>query len=202
MDDVLGAANSGFDSALSASNNVLKVPGAYASNPGNTIKYNSPEVAGLTLGASYSLKEAGTDKVSDVSLSYAAGPFAANIAYQNQKTTGEDAIKLTAVNASYNLGMVKLLASAGEYKEGDAKSTDVQVGFDVPVTAALTLSAGYAQSKDNSASTDADKRSGFGVAAGYKLGDSTTVYGGARQAKAKESGDKDNVFAVGINHAF
>lgn len=203
MDDVLGAANSGFDSALSASNNVLMVPSEYESNPGNTIKYNSPSMGGFSLGASYSLNEGNTDepKVGDFSISYADGPLAVNVAYQQQSLSGADAVKLTAVNAAYDLGVVKLLASLGQLKASASKSTDIQFGVDVPVTKALTVSAGYAVSDDNAAAGNGE-RSGFGIAAGYSLADTTTLYGGFRQAEAKNSNVEDNVVAVGIKHAF
>jgi predicted porin len=205
MDDVLGASNSGFDSALSASAKVLAVQYNYVGAPQNAVKYVSPSLGGFTLAASRSMKEDTEVKVTDMSLAYAAGNLAANAAYQQQKD-GADKVKLTALNASYNLGVVKLLASYGLAKVDGVKTTDIQVGFDLPVTADLTLSAGYAQSKDK----DGDKRTGFGLAAGYSLGDSTTVYGGYRQAKAKDEAlltadsdqAKDNVFAIGIKHAF
>lgn len=204
MDDVLGAANSGFDSALSASNNVLVVPGAYASNPGNTIKYVAPSIAGFTLGVSHSMNEGDTAKakVSDISLSYAIGALATNLAYQQQgETTASDVVKLIAFNAAYDLGVVKLLGSVGQFKQGANKSTDLQLGVDVPLGDKLTVSAGFASSEDNLAAGDA-QRSGFGVAAGYQLAETTTVYGGLRQAKVKSSEEKDSVIAVGIKHTF
>jgi len=207
MDDVLGASNSGFDSALSASNNVLAVPALYASNPGNTIKYTSPDFGGFSGGFSHSLKEnsavTGHEGVTDLSLSYGAGPVAANFAYQIQKNPaaiGED-VKLTALNGSYDLGMAKLLASFGQAKAGAAKATDYQIGVDVPLSSAMTLSAGYAQSKDNAAAGD-EKRTGFGVAVGYSLSKRTTTYAGYRQAKVKNSSEKDSVIAAGIRHSF
>jgi hypothetical protein len=203
MDGVLGASNSGFDSGLSATNGVFLIGDTYSANPGNTIKYTAPTFAGMTFVASHSLNEGDGEvaKVSDFSLSYAAGSLAANVAYQQQKTDGADAIKLTTLNGSYDLGAVKLLASTAMIKEGAEKTTESQIGLDVPVTSALTLSAGYAMSKDNTAKGGV-KRAGFGVAAGYKIGESTTVYGGARQAKEKDGSVKDSLFAVGINHAF
>ncbi|MFM2075234.1 MAG: hypothetical protein RJB34_1539 [Pseudomonadota bacterium] len=206
MDDVLGAANSGFDSALSASNNVLKVPGAYASNPGNTIKYTSPSIAGFGLGASHSMNEGDVTKakVSDISLSYAVGALATNLAYQQQSKTSTAAeMKLTGFNASYDLGIVKLLGSVGQFKQLTAQSTDVQFGVDVPVGAKLTVSAGFASSKDKATATTAKvERSGFGVAAGYQLAETTTVYGGFRQAETKSSKVEDNTVAIGIKHTF
>lgn len=208
MDDVLGASNSGFDSKLSASQTVLAVPALYADHPGNTIKYVSPSFGGFSGGFTHSLKEAVVDGgTTDFSLSYGAGPIAANFAYQVQNQTGDD-LKLTALNGSYDLGVAKLLASYGQAKEGAAKATDFQIGADVPLSSALTLSVGYAQSKDNAALGDG-KRTGFGVAAAYGLSKRTTVYGGFRTSKAKDGAtltdgvsEKQNVFAVGLKHTF
>lgn len=212
MDDVLGASNSGFDSALSASNLVLAVPALYESNPGNTFKYVSPSFGGISAGFSHSLKEVaavtGHEGITDFSVSYGAGPIAANFAYQVQKQAGDD-LKLTALNGSYDLGVAKLLASYGQAKEGSDKATDFQIGADVPLSAALTLSVGYAQSKDGGSLGDG-KRTGFGVAAAYSLSKRTTVYGGFRNAKAKNGAElldddgssKATVYAVGLKHTF
>lgn len=203
MDDVLGAANSGFDSALSASNNVLMVPSTYQSNPGNTVKYTSPAFGPVSFSASHSMHESNGDQpnVTDFSVSFSQGALATNFAYQEQRETGVDVVKLTALNAAYDFGAVKLLASVGQFKAAFSQSTDLQLGVDVPVSKALTVSAGYAQSNDNAAAGNG-KRTGFGIAAGYSLADTTTLYGGLRQAELKDSSVKDNVVAVGIKHAF
>lgn len=208
MDDIIGASNSGFDSALSASKNVLAVDARYASNPGSTIKYVSPSFGGFSGGFSYSMDGDSTVKqdVTDFSVSYANGPIAANFAYQTQGdfAGGPDDLKLTALNGSYDLGVAKLLASYGQAKVGAAKSTDYQFGVDVPVTSAMTLSAGYAQSKDNAALGDG-KRTGYGIAAGYSLSKRTTAYAGFRTSKMKVSGvkvDEDRLIAVGLRHTF
>lgn len=204
MDDVLGASNSGFDSGLSASNNVLQVQALYASNPGNTIKYVSPSFGGFSGGFSHSLKEnslvTGHEGITDFSLSYSAGPVAANFAYQVQNGAAADT-KLTALNGSYDLGMAKLLASYGSVKYPVGKSTDFQFGADVPLSSAMTLSAGYAQSKEDAAA-GGQKRTGYGLAVGYSLSKRTTTYAGFRQAKVKNSAAKDSVIAAGIRHTF
>ena len=207
MDDILGASNSGFDSALSASNNVLAVPMFYASNPGSTIKYVSPSFGGFSGGVSYSMDGDSTVKadITDFSLSYANGPVAANFAYQVQ---GEDylgsKVKLTALNGSYDLGVAKLLASYGTTKIEDYKATDLQFGVDVPLSAAMTLSAGYAQSKDKNFFADG-KRTGYGVAVGYSMSKRTTAYAGFRTSKWEIDGtkiDEDRLIAVGLRHTF
>ena len=166
----------------------------------------SPSFGGFSGGVSYSLDEVGAKKNQmDVSASYGAGPIAANFAYEVQgDASGSDDLKLTALNGSYDLGMAKLLASFGQSKLASDKSTDVQVGVDVPLSAALTLSAGYAQSKDNAAKGN-DKRTGFGVAAAYGLSKRTTAYGGFRTNKTKNGGTttlKGNAIAVGLKHTF
>jgi predicted porin len=127
---------------------------------------------------------------------------AANFAYQNQGDfSGSDDAKLTVVNGSYDLGVAKLLASYGQSKVAAAKTTEWQLGADVPLSSALTLSAGYAESKDNTAALGA-KRTGFGIAATYSLSKRTTAYTGYRQGKVKDTSEKADLFAVGLRHTF
>jgi len=206
MDDVLGASNSGFDSALSASNNVLVVPDVYAGNPGNTIKYTSPSFGGFSGGFSYSMDESSavSEDIVDFSVSYGNGPIAANFAYQVQNAAGDD-LKLTALNGSYDFGMAKLLASYGQVKFGAAKTNDYQIGVDVPLSPAMTLSAGYAFSEDNAAAGDGE-RTGYGIAVGYSLSKRTTAYAGFRMNEEDNAAgtkvDEGRVIAVGLRHTF
>ena len=202
MDDIFGASNSGFDSALSATNNVWVASATYSSNPGNTIKYNSPAFSGLTFGASYSLDEnaAVSRDIVDFSVSYAAGPVAANFAYQVQNNAVDT--KVTTLNGSYDLGVAKLLASYARTDAAGVKSNDYQIGADVPLSSALTLSAGYASSKTTAT---ARKANGWGVALGYALSKRTTVYGGLRDSTVKTAGvttNESTTYAVGLRHTF
>lgn len=223
MDDVMGASNSGFDSALSATNGVWISNVIYAGNPGNTIKYTSPSFGGFSGGFSYSMDESSAVKadVTDFSLSYAAGPMAANFAYQVQGDfAGTDDLKITTVNGSYDLGMAKLLASYAQSKINTAKATEYQIGVDVPMSSALTLSAGYAHSKRNAAAVTAiaatyaagdgvyygAKNAGYSIAASYSLSKRTSVYGGVASAKGESAAGVDvskrQLYAVGVRHAF
>lgn len=201
-DDVYSASAENAFSFLSVTNNVWVFSTAYSSNPGNTIKYNSPSFGGFSAGASYSLDEnaAVSRDIVDFSLSYAAGPVAANFAYQVQNNAVDT--KVSTLNGSYDLGVAKLLASYARTDAAGVKSTDYQIGADVPLSSALTLSAGYANSKTTST---ARKASGWGVALGYALSKRTTVYGGFRDANTKTAGVKTNettVYAVGLRHTF
>lgn len=204
MDDVIGVGASAFDSAFSAYNNVLEVNRLYASNPGRSVKYTSPSFGGFSAGVSYSGDGDPAVKadIYDFNLSYATGPVAANFAYQNQNNVaGVEDLKLTVLNGTYDLGVVKLNAGFGQSKLAAEKSTDVQFGVDVPLSSALTISGGFAQSKDNAAAGD-EKRTGFGLAATYNLSKRTTAYTGYRQAKVKNTSIKDDLFAVGLRHTF
>jgi predicted porin len=223
MDDVMGASNSGFDSALSATNGVWISNVIYATNPGNAIKYTTPNFGGFSAGVSYSLDEKNGEKsdIADFSLSYGAGPVSANFAYQVQgDVVGADDLKITTLNGSYDLGMAKLLASYAQSKLSSAKATEYQIGVDVPVSSALTVSAGYAHSKRNAGAVTfiqteyaADdsvyygaKNAGFSLAASYSLSKRTSVYGGVSSAKGENAAGTDvskrQLYAVGVRHAF
>lgn len=84
-----------------------------------------------------------------------------------------------------------------------ASTTEYQLGVDVPVSAALTVSASYAKSDDNFLSEQS--RKGYGIAAAYSLSKRTFVYGGYRTDTATNAGfadDKNSVLAVGVQHKF
>lgn len=202
MDDVYGLSEKHAYSFLTPTNGVWVSSATYSSNPGNTIKYNSPAFSGLTFGASYSLDEnaAVSRDIVDFSVSYAAGPVAANFAYQVQNNAVDT--KVTILNGSYDLGVAKLLASYARTDAAGVKSNDYQIGADVPLSSALTLSAGYASSKTTAT---ARKANGWGVALGYALSKRTTVYGGLRDSTVKTAGvttNESTTYAVGLRHTF
>jgi predicted porin len=100
--------------------------------------------------------------------------------------------------------MAKLLAS---YYNTDntggiagAEVNSFQLGADVPLSSALTLSVGYASSKPKGGESD----SGFGVAASYSLSKRTSIYAGVRAESRKASNAKadGDFYALGVRHAF
>jgi predicted porin len=212
FDDISGATTPGFDSALSPSVNVWKST-TYNANPDNTVYYASPSLGGFSGAASYSLGEnknvpvvgVSAGKTISLNAKYEGGPVYAGVAYQTEKADGSaETLKFTRVNGSYDLGMVKLLAGYGRVAFADARVTEWQVGADFPVTTALTISGGYARSKDNSVLGDA-KRTGLGLAASYSLSKRTSLYGGVQASKQKQAGVADlkgDLYAVGVRHAF
>lgn len=205
MDDVLGASNGAFDSVFSPAGSVGAVNGLYVDRPRNAIKYQSNDFGGFSAGFTHGLDEntAISADVTDFSLTYAAGPVAAALAYQVQN--GPIDLKLTHLGGSYDLGVAKILASYGNTKFGSAKINDYQVGVDVPLSPALTVSASYAMSDDNAAAGDFE-RAGFGIALEYKLSKRTKVYGGVVSTKEEDAAgvkvDENRLYAVGIQHRF
>lgn len=213
-DDVQGASNPVFDSALTPSAKAFATTGkdtAYTANPANGVKYTSPSYAGFTAGASYAFDEktAGNSEVSAVALQYANGPLTAAVAYQTeQAVTSGASTDYTNLNAAYNLGVVTL---KGSYAQRDdnagSKDKEYQIGADYPLAANLVLSAGYASSENKFKGVKQSDNSGFGVAAAYILSKRTTAYAGVRSTKIDYVGGEGvdattNVYALGVKHAF
>jgi predicted porin len=216
FDDVSALAASVFDSDLAPINNVF-VSTAFASADANTIKYATPSFGGFSGAASYSLGEDKTaafsaSKVYALSGKYENGPLAVGIAFANAKSTNPASINGaydvdgTRLAASYNLGAAKLLASYGRVSATDEKTNEYEIGVDVPLSAALTLSAGYAKSKTKlTGVTEFDDKS-FGVAATYSLSKRTTLYAGLNTTKfdtvSLNEQENAKTYAVGVKHTF
>jgi predicted porin len=212
-DDVSGASDAVFDSALSPMNSVFASTG-YSWNPANTIYYQAPSVSGFSGAFSYSLGEnktatADAGSTTSFNLTYGAGPLAAQFGYQAEKTSGfSNDVKFTRLGASYDLGVAKLLANYGKVTNAGnvsgADKTDYQFGVDYPVSTALTLSGSYAKSTNNVTAGDQSSK-GFGLGAAYTLSKRTFVYGGLESDTATNAGaadSKHSVFAVGVQHKF
>lgn len=211
-DDVSGAANAAFDSALSPQNGVWLSTG-YQANPANSIYYASPSMSGFSAAISYALGENKTATVDAGSIAafnvqYAGGPVTAALAYQTEKATAAAAsTNFTRVNGSYDFGVAKLLAGYGRFVNGavaGSETTEWELGVDYPVSSALTLSGGFARSSDNAAAGDATRK-GYGIAALYTLSKRTALYGGYQSATMtpKVGAEADaSLLAVGVKHTF
>lgn len=222
FDDINGAANSGFDSALSATSPVWV---AYTGSANGQIYYATPEMGGLSGAVGFTLKgdHVATNPTNDVTsmhVKYSSGPIFAGFAYQDEKQAAGPSVKHMLLNGSYDLGMAVVKASYRNVQNtvaddpryivfGNRKANEYQIGVDVPVNSQLTLSAGYAASKLKGVDTRPSATPGagsirdsvgYGLAAGYSLSKRTMVYGGFNASKT--NGVKDNFVAAGVNHAF
>lgn len=215
-DDISGATNSAFDSALSAQNGVWASTN-YISNPNNNIVYATPAMGGFSAAISYALGEnaavgVSASNVTAFNLQYSTGPVYVGFARQTETPVGGGtAPSFTRLNGSYDLGVAKVLLGYGKVSDQTmakvttpgAEITEWELGADVPVSAALTLSGGIARSSDNVVAGDAS-RSGYGFAAAYSLSKRTTVYGGFNSNTSTLAGvDTTNrTTAIGIKHTF
>ena len=216
LDDIHGNANAVFDSILSPT---AYIQAGYVASPKNQIKYITPSFGGLTGAVSYALGENKTATTSaknvfGLNVQYAAGPLYVGYAYQNDKksdavATGGTGVttKHNLLNATYDLGVAKLLASYRNVKNPDTgyeKENTVQVGVDIPVGASLVVSTGYARAKSEAAGVADLTTNGFAIGASYSLSKRTSVYTGYNRTEAKiaDSKIKGNLYAVGVRHAF
>ncbi len=207
-DDISGAANSAFDSALAPTAGIWKSSG-YNGNPANTIYYASPSMGGFSGALSYSLGENKTSttdagSITSFNVQYNGGPLYVGLAYQAEKADGNaTSVDFTRLNGTYDLGMAKVLVGYGKKAVGDAETTEWELGADFPISSTLVLSGGIAKSNDNAALNDAS-RTGVGLAAAYIMSKRTTLYGGFRLDSETVFGtDTDTrVFAVGVKHTF
>ncbi len=214
FDDISGATATVFDGALTPMNNVF-VSTAAADNPANTIKYASPAFGGFSVSGSYSLGENKT-LVTDSTDSYALaakyenGPLFVGAAYASYDQNNTQSADFLRLNAAYNFGVATLKGTYGDVSDefGNTDTTEYEIGVDVPLSSNLTLSAGYAKSEDENATTGANgnERSGFGAAVAYSLSKRTIAYAGFTQAKTETAAGlelgKVTVYAVGIKHTF
>ena len=220
FDMVKGSGAAAFDANIFAPAANVWASNNYNDRPGNSVYYSTPGFSGFSAAGIYSFGENKTlansaGKIAGVNVAYAGGPVAAAVSYQTEKANGSTvATKFTQINGSYDLGVVKLLGALGHVKDGTnpyglavSKSTEYQIGLDVPVSTAVTLSGGYARSKDTQLAGGPDiTRKGFGVAALYALSKRTNLYVGAQSSKqnayATTAENKISIYAVGVRHTF
>lgn len=214
-DDVSGASDAVFDSALSPMNSVFKSTG-YQGNPGNTVYYSTPAMGGFAAAASATTGEkvAGAAQITSFNVTYGAGPLGVQFGYQLediQNNVLPQDQKFMRLGATYDLGMAVAKLTYGKVDNmgnaADVSATDWQIGADFPVSSVLTVSASYAKSDDSQpAGVFEQARKGYGVAASYTLSKRTFLYGGYRSNTAtKPAGaadDKESVLAVGVQHRF
>lgn len=210
-DDVSGASNGMFDSGALAPMNVIFESVMYSANPGNTIYYATPTMGGFGAAVSYSLDEAaaGGTAVTSLNVTYGAGPVAVQFGYQNEDLdAGNNDTKYMRLGGSYDLGMAVAKATYGKVSNvgnvNGADTSEYQLGVDVPVSSALTVSASYAKSDDNAAAGDQTSK-GYGIAAAYTLSKRTFLYTGYTNNKFSQGAAADDTvkaFALGVQHKF
>jgi predicted porin len=204
LDDVFYIGNSAFDSIFSPGSSGVMSLYAYNANPGNVVRYTSPNVGGFSGAVSYKGKGAGIIKQTDFNVLYEAGPLTAALGYQQRDNTATNIkSKFTVLAGAYDFGVATLRGNVATTRNTafGAKVDEYQIGADVPLTPALVLSGGFARSETDGA----DKRTGFGLAATYALSKRTTAYVAYNQGKSKLGGvtqAKETIYGAGLRHSF
>lgn len=216
-DDVAYNSNSVFDSAFSpvygdvGTGRLVFVSETFVnSQPGNVIKYITPELGGFSGSFTYSLDEnGGGSETTAIGLSYSTGPFSAAFTYQDEEDklgAGLD-WDVWNLNASYDFGVAVVKGSYARTNDASDvfSAREWQIGVDVPLGSNVTLAAGYARSRD--VLSTGDKRDGFAIGLGYTLSPRTTMYAGYSTAdsEARATGATNGdfrLFAVGVRHTF
>jgi len=212
-DDITGASNAIFDSAALAPVYRVFKSVEYIDRPTNGLRYTSPEIAGFTGAVSYSLDEDSTTNpsVRSVSLSYAGGPLAAQLGYQEEETIGvPDNASFTMLGASYDFN---ILTTKLIYAKADnvgslpgVEASEWQIGADIPLSPAMVVSVSYAKSDDSQpANVFEAEREGYAIAATYTLSKRTYLYGGYTYSSETQPFADDatsEALALGIRHSF
>jgi predicted porin len=229
FDDVLGVSDGMFHAPGLSPMRVAFASENYRDTISNTLYYATPNFDGFAAAASYSLREADPKraKVGAFNVTYGAGPVAVQFAYQQEyadlaavggiaKTTANKGT-YAVLGGSYDFGIAKAKTTyakvtnkpwggAAENINGN-NTKEWQIGVDVPMSAALILSADYAKSEDSNTtgSNATQKRDGFGVAGKYILSKRTFLYSGISVNKKTQDGAGDwkkNIVELGVNHKF
>ncbi len=229
-DEVKGLGAGAFNEIFAPANANVWASNNYNANPSNSIYYSTPNLSGFSAAALYAFGEnktgaTGTPPNTDagrlisVNARYAGGPVDVALSHQQEKANGAATnVKFTQLNASYDLRVVKIRAAAGQVKNGTTslfavapatiafdKSREFQVGVDVPLGNALTLSTGVARGKLTLPGGGEIKSTGFGLAAKYDVSKRTFFYTGLLLAKNEGAGSaevKTDTFALGVQHKF
>lgn len=200
----------------------------------NAIKYTTPNVGGFEGAVYYSLGEvAGKNSAGQkfqAAVNYGSGPFGVGlVAFSEKDPNGVATNTMYAVGGSYDLGAAKLrlgLATADvKYSyDGTTKVTStvgafkanlVDVGVDVPLSPAATVSADYVM-KDKKDS--GDDTSFLRLRGNYALSKRTSLNANLifvknsdnanfafitqGQGFAGQAGQSQNILTLGITHSF
>jgi predicted porin len=203
---------------------LMKGFGAISDYYDNSIKYTSPNYAGFEGAVMYTLGEQAASKTAgnklQLALNYGAGPVGAGAVYFTEKdpsATGKSN-KMFALGGSYDFGVAKArLGYAKATVEYDTafKASLYDIGVDVPVSAAATVSADYVM---NNKSESKDDTSFVRLRGTYALSKRTSLNanliflknsGNAAFAFISEqsdfkgiAGQKQNILTAGITHSF
>ena len=181
----------------------------------NSVLYTTPDMGGFNGAVQYMFGENGTPAVSagrSISLAggYDAGPLSVQAVYQTEKATGNAAaVKSTAVGASYDFGMAKLLGQFITQKDGlvnGTKENYYNLSLAVPVSSTGVINVGYGNENQKTGGTKTLKTTAYGVEYRHSLSKRTTAYAALGHLKstttATNVSSTTQTYGIGLRHAF
>lgn len=199
-------------SPLVLHNNTTK-SGFPKANPSDTgwsseVVYSTPDMAGLKANVHYQLAGVAGKKDMGANLMYFSGPIGLTAYYERDQLTNPTVAAFTdgstktvwMLGGSYDAGMVKAFATAGESKTNlsATKQKTYSLGASVPTSASGKVLAAYANSKVN---TSGVKRQTFTLGYDHYLSKRTDVYAMVMSDKITGQSSGTSV-GVGIRHRF
>lgn len=194
----------------------------------SAVAFISPNFSGVTLKAAYSfLGEVKSDAVAKqsatvLSADYDNGPLSVGGVYRlvgdskSNLVSNNDGNKQWSLGASYNFGVAKAFGTyqSAKFDTAGDKYKTYSLGVAVPVSAAGTVVASYAVSKDSNLATDTGAK-GYTLAYTHGFSKRTTGYAGytvldGRKDQAANlaslgaaaADKKTSGFALGLRHSF
>jgi predicted porin len=178
----------------------------------NTVAYYSPKMSGLNVDAMVTTSDAAPalGRNSSVSASYASGPFAMALTWQEVKNgvpvapAGFKSQKATQVGASFDAKVAKFYAQWGKIKTDatvDSDNSLYQLGAAVPVLAngKVLLAYGHSDTDTGAATTTVRKVTTLGY--DHNLSKRTDLYG-VVMLDSKTGLARGTSYAVGMRHRF
>jgi predicted porin len=184
----------------------------------NTVRYDSPVIAGFSAAASYSndagsiksttgVLENAKNKVTTYGLNYVTGPFTAGAAKGTANVVDSaNEGKVDTIYAGYNFGIadVRVQSTKDVTAAGvTVKTKEIAAAIPVPMLKGVTVIAHYEDADTTAAaSTTTGDYKQMGLVVSKELSKRTSLYAAYRD-KNRESGATDEVVtAVGVTHKF
>lgn len=189
----------------------------------NSLRYESPEVAGFKLKSLYAFGGQANSSVGNVfnpSLDYKAGALQLGASYMRSITSATNTSTYAVLGGSYDFGVAK--AAFANYRQRDSLAGSATAGKDAWELSAMvpmgvhSIWVSYGRSSGRAADTDAVS---FSARYGYALSKRTSLYAGYSQIRngakstftfnsasnagpAVAAGKNVNQVALGISHFF
>lgn len=181
----------------------------------NSVVYSTPAMGGFSASVQYAFGENAAPAVSaghglGLLVGYEAGPLSIHGAYQTTKANGLAATnKVTAVGASYDFRVAKLLAQFINQKDGLVNGLTenfYNLSVAVPVGSTGVINAGFGSEREKFAGFKLSKVSTYGLEYRHSLSKRTTAYAALTHLKVTNllNGDNGRVngYGIGLRHSF